>query len=512
MALDIKTLLLMNLITSIAALITMSSLWKQHHKRYKGLSLWLLNVILQAISIVLFVLRGIIPDFFSIPLANLALQVAAWLILVGLERFFGIIGKHRYNLALLIIFALSFTYWSIVEPDLHIRNLLVPSCMAIITGQISYLTLIKLKRPSDSGTRLIGYIMLLYTLINCARFLSHLVRPTANNDFYKTTAMMDIFGLIAYLSLSIFLVFSLLMIINQRLLKDVRAQEEKFVKAFHSSPYAIIISRLDDGKIFEVNEGFERIAGYTRDEVLNKTANQLQLWGNDTTKQQLLTTLAEKGVVRNMEGVFRTKDNSLLICVLSAELLQIAGEACVISCVANVTEQIKMRERLQKLATHDVLTGLPNRMLFFDRFSLALASAQRNKSTLAIISLDLDFFKEINDAHGHEFGDLVLIEAARRIQDSLRRTDTVARFGGDEFVLLVSEIHTHQDIVEVAQKIQSALAQSCTIQHTPITIHASLGVALYPDHGQDLQSLLRRSDEALYAVKSNGRNGYEIAQ
>ena len=170
-----------------------------------------------------------------------------------------------------------------------------------------------------------------------------------------------------------------------------------------------------------------------------------------------------------------------------------------------------MREQLKDLASHDALTGLPNRRLFCDRFEVAFANATRNGNKLAVISLDLDNFKEINDGYGHEVGDLVLAEASRRLTASLRKGDTVARFGGDEFVLLLSGIRGAADATEVAAKIVEGFKAPFAVSGHSVSFHASLGIALYPDDGADLASLLRKSDEALYFVKAHGRDGYRLA-
>ena len=511
MPIDLRTLMLMNLITNLVALVVMGILWAQYRNRYQGLGYWLVNMGFQALSIILFVLRGRVPDFASIVLANLSVQIGAWLILVGLQRFFGLSRSQWFNIALLCAFALFFTHAAIVVPNLNTRNLLLTACMAILMAEVAWLMLVRISVMGRSATRLTGLVALSYVVINCARFAIHLFSPNPNNDFFRSAGLVDIVSLLAYLTLAILLVLALVLLVNQRLLDDVRAQEDKFSKAFHAAPYAVLLSRMADGRIFEVNQGFEEITGFKRDEVLQRTMSELNLWASPEARRAFMGSLAQDDQVRNMEAEFRKKDGTPLVCVVFAETILIGAEECVISCIGDVTEQFRMREQLEELASHDALTGLPNRRLFYDRFEVALANAIRNEKKLAVISLDLDNFKEINDAYGHEVGDMVLAEASRRLTSSLRKVDTVARFGGDEFVLLLWEIQGPDDAAEVAAKVLACFKELSVVSGHELSFHASLGIALYPDDGTDLTTLLRKSDEALYFVKAHGRDGYRFA-
>lgn len=176
----------------------------------------------------------------------------------------------------------------------------------------------------------------------------------------------------------------------------------------------------------------------------------------------------------------------------------------------DVTENHQLRKQLQELATHDPLTGLPNRRLFLDRIDRAIADARRKKQKLAILSLDLDNFKETNDLFGHAFGDQVLIETGRRITKSVREMDTVSRFGGDEFMILLKEIHTNKDVEVVVNKMIGSLHNPIDANGEPISIRASIGIAIYPDDAKQPQDLISRSDQALYAIKTSGKDNFKF--
>ncbi len=170
-------------------------------------------------------------------------------------------------------------------------------------------------------------------------------------------------------------------------------------------------------------------------------------------------------------------------------------------------EALKENEKLLRyMAQHDPLTRLPNRMLFSDRLQQEIAIAKRDKKNFAVMFLDLDEFKPVNDKFGHGVGDLLLKEAAKRIQDCVRESDTVGRFSGDEFIVLFRAIEHKQDAMAVAEKIRHALNQPFELAGQNLKISSSTGVAIYPDHGADEVQLLKNADIAMYCAKDNGRN------
>jgi len=169
------------------------------------------------------------------------------------------------------------------------------------------------------------------------------------------------------------------------------------------------------------------------------------------------------------------------------------------------------RGELEHMAQHDFLTGLPNRALFADRVELALANARRNRGRLALLFIDLDQFKPINDTHGHAVGDQLLKCLADRIRDTIRESDTAARIGGDEFVVLLQEVRETDDVLAVADKLRRAIALPCQIDSAEACISASIGVAFYPEHGNKLTELTKHADEAMYRAKEQGRNAVVMA-
>jgi diguanylate cyclase (GGDEF)-like protein len=177
--------------------------------------------------------------------------------------------------------------------------------------------------------------------------------------------------------------------------------------------------------------------------------------------------------------------------------------------IRDVTELLRQQEELTFLASHDPLTGLLTRSALNDVLTLEIARAMRNLERLAVFYLDLDKFKQVNDVHGHAVGDRVLQEVAARLREALRASDTVARLGGDEFVALLPGIDSPQDAELAAEKILQVLRDSFRAADLARGLSVSIGIALYPDDGDDASRLLQRADAAMYNVKSRGRDGWK---
>ena len=173
-----------------------------------------------------------------------------------------------------------------------------------------------------------------------------------------------------------------------------------------------------------------------------------------------------------------------------------------------IEEREKIAAELDFLANHDALTGLPSLRLCKDRLDHSLAEARRNRQTSAVMFLDLDGFKAINDEHGHEFGDLVLKVTADRIKAEIRETDTVARIGGDEFVIILSSLPELNIAERIASSLVRQIAQTIHIEKSEVSVSASIGISLYPDNGTTAEELIRSADKAMYQIKHQGKNNF----
>ncbi|KAB2968346.1 CHASE domain-containing protein [Zoogloea sp.] len=234
-----------------------------------------------------------------------------------------------------------------------------------------------------------------------------------------------------------------------------------------------------------------------------------RFWPDDPPRVQHFTQRLQQGRAGTFEQTLVTRNGRrLTVIVTDAPRLDASGRLQeVILTLTDISERKAAEERIRFLASHDSLTGLANRASFMERMGDSLLMAQRHHTRLALLYLDLDHFKEVNDTLGHAAGDLLLVETARRMRQSLRASDLLARQGGDEFMALLHDIGTMNEALGVAEKIRRAINTAYLIDGRECRVSVSIGIALYPDHGLDLDSLARQADAAMYRAKSIGRNG-----
>ena len=234
----------------------------------------------------------------------------------------------------------------------------------------------------------------------------------------------------------------------------------------------------------------------------------------------LLSTLASRLMTRPLHDMMQaikrfSKDRTIspLPLLRRDELGQLARsfQDMQLEILQHLGQLNESRNALDHLAQHDALTGLPNRRLFFERLEQAIASARRTHNPLAILFVDLDYFKEINDSLGHAVGDEVLKAVARLLRSATREVDTVARLGGDEFVVLFSVLEEPKDIHRIVHKLHERFQNSLRIDGHELHIHASMGVSRYPDDGDNAEQLMQHADRAMYAAKKDGRNAFSFS-
>lgn len=214
----------------------------------------------------------------------------------------------------------------------------------------------------------------------------------------------------------------------------------------------------------------------------------------------IITTIGADYFIARHLGFFRL--DHFLPVISSAAITFVVGFL--------VAKEKKAKEEIKKLSLHDHLTGLPNRRLLEERLSFQIKSAARHKRKLAVMFLDLDKFKSVNDTLGHEIGDLLLKEVAVRLQSSVRKEDTVARLGGDEFVILLAEIKEKNGVETVAKKIITELSSEFYLNEHMVKTSTSVGISVFPSDGDTAEILLKKADDALYDVKKNNRNNFKF--
>ena len=291
--------------------------------------------------------------------------------------------------------------------------------------------------------------------------------------------------------------------------RETEAQLRQSAAVFENTIEGVIITDRT-GNIVDVNHAFVDITGYSREEVLGKNPRLLKSERQDETfYRKMWKTIIKDGKWQG-EVWNRHKDGSVF-----PEWLNISSvyddEGIVSNYVAvfsDITSIKQSQDKLNYLAHHDMLTGLPNRLLFNARMDQALKHARRNTLKLAVIFIDLDRFKNINDSMGHATGDDLLIQVAIRLKDSVRDEDTVARYSGDEFIVFLENIENYSNTLVAVEKLMQVFRQPFLLNQQEIHVTSSLGISIYPDDGGDSVELLLNADAAMYRAKDNGRNSY----
>ncbi|WP_137937868.1 EAL domain-containing protein [Chitinivorax sp. B] len=282
-------------------------------------------------------------------------------------------------------------------------------------------------------------------------------------------------------------------------------------KVFEGTGEGILITDRFN-RIMSVNEAFTKITGYTRDEVIGRNPSLLSSnrHGTDFFREmwtELKATNYWQGEIWN-----RRKNGEIFPEWLTISLLRKDnGDICnFIATFSDISERKAQAEHIQFLANFDVLTQLPNRQLFKDRVHTAIAAAHRARTRLAMLFIDLDRFKNINDSLGHHVGDTLLQMVADRLQQVVRDSDTVARLGGDEFVVMLTDLRHGEDAAPSAQKVINIITQPYTVQNHELRLTPSIGISVYPDDGEDFETLVKNADAAMYHAKDSGRNNYQF--
>jgi diguanylate cyclase (GGDEF)-like protein/PAS domain S-box-containing protein len=299
---------------------------------------------------------------------------------------------------------------------------------------------------------------------------------------------------------------------RQQVLEALRESEARYRGLFDRVPVGLYQST-PEGQFLDANPALVEMLGCTnREELLS--ANTADFYVDAHERERWQSMMEKEGVVQGFEVRFRRRDGAAIWVRNSARTVHDAhGEMLYYEgSLEDITERKQAEETIKRMAYHDALTGLPNRRLFSDRMNIAMARAYRNRKKLAVMLLDLDDFKDVNDRLGHSVGDRLLQVVGQRLTGLLRQGDTVARMGGDEFMVLLPEVAGVEGAAEVAQKILESIRESYVLDGHELHVSTSVGIALYPDDGEDAETLMRNADIAMYRAKDQGRNNYQLWQ
>ena len=346
--LDMKTVVFTGLVIDIVCTLVMVAMWRQTRRQYEGLGLWALDFSFQTAGLLLIFLRGSIPSWISVFLAAALIVSGAWLGLRGLEKFTGRKGPWLPTAMFLAAALLLHLHFSFIRPDLTLRSLNLAVALLFLFVQCAWLMLVRVDAALRPVTRWVGLVFALYAVLFLLRIAGLLGRPFPSSDYFQSGAVEAAFHLFVQV-VYVLLTYSLGLMLNRRLLLTLRLQEEKFSKAFHSSPYAILLTRLADGRILEVNDGFTANTGYAAAEALGQTTVDLALWAHPEDRAIVVDRLQKHGVCDNLEMSFRRKNGELLTGLFSAAIISIRGEPCILASIADITARIRAEAERERL-------------------------------------------------------------------------------------------------------------------------------------------------------------------
>jgi diguanylate cyclase (GGDEF)-like protein/PAS domain S-box-containing protein len=292
----------------------------------------------------------------------------------------------------------------------------------------------------------------------------------------------------------------------------LRQAEEKYRAMFQDAVVGMFQST-PDGRYSNVNPAMAHMLGYGSPQELISSITDIahQVYVDSKSREELTRRLSEHGMVKNFECAVYRKDGSKMW--FSANVRSVSENGVLVGYEGtneDITARKVAEEQVQFLAYYDALTGLPNRTLLQDRVTKALAAARRQGHQVALLFLDLDGFKIINDSLGHPVGDLFLQEFAERLKTWAREQDTVARVGGDEFLIVLSGIRDASDAAATAERLISAMTAEFLVEGHSLHVSCSIGVSIFPKHGTDCETLIKNADAAMYGAKDSGRNSYRF--
>ncbi|WP_250655648.1 EAL domain-containing protein [Alkalimarinus coralli] len=299
---------------------------------------------------------------------------------------------------------------------------------------------------------------------------------------------------------------------SSRLYEELRTSEQRFRDLIEGSIQGIVIHR--DFKPLFINQAFAEMTGYQVDELMsmNSLLSLVPKSANDQLKRLDAIIAAGDKPPEHSDIEIETRDGCKLILDNMSRVIQWDNNSAIQSTLVDITSRREYEHQIEHMASHDALSHLPNRMLFQDRLHQSLAQCERHGTQGALLLLDLDSFKEVNDTLGHAIGDELIKGVARRLQAHIKDSDTVARLGGDEFAIILEDVGSADNIVVAAQRVLDSLSQPFSFEENEIYTSASIGITLYPEDSQDTEELVRFADMAMYSAKNNKGNQFHFFQ
>ncbi len=386
--LDLRTLYFSFILLLIVSLGVVTLLWFQARKRFAGMHFLVLYILAIFTGVALITFRGVIPDFISIVVANMFVVSGAIAGYLGLEKFVELkTSRWRFYLgfSLFLCIQIFFTY---IHNNQQIRNLNVGFSLMLISLDTAFLLLFRVGKSMRKITSALGLVFSFLVIVGLFRIGRFLFTDAVGYDYFHSGSFESYVALLYQISFYL-LIFFLSLAVNKRLINEISEQEEKFSKAFKHSPYGIVISRLNDGYITEVNDGFELISGYNASELIGKTTVGVNLWMEKSDRDSIANELNANKRIKNRVLNFRTASGNPIVCEFSSEVILISEELCLVTVINDITEQkkneselIKSKSMLRRFASHLQTVG--------EEEKITLATQIDNELNQALMALKMD--------------------------------------------------------------------------------------------------------------------------
>jgi diguanylate cyclase (GGDEF)-like protein/PAS domain S-box-containing protein len=539
--LDMKTVVFGYVVTSALITVFIALLWCWNRKRYAGTFQWLIGYILQVLGLYLTIPRDILPESITVVLANTIIIAGFLALFIGLELFVGQTRSQFHNYLLLAAFVGGMAYFTYIQPDISIRIVLISVAILFLALQCAVLMLGRIDLRLRPATRSVGVIFLLYVLVSLSRIVFTVYQPlTPNEDWFQSPSTQAV-SMLVFQMLSIALTFALILMFTRRLWRDgqeleverrraegaLRESESRLAAVFRASPIGISLTHFPEGRLADANDAYLILLGYRREELIGRLIPEMDVWVDLVDRERIIAVMREQSSLRDVETRFRRKTGEIADVSLSVELIEASGEHFMLMLARDITERKqaeetlrranesivavnhdleKALEREQLLSRVDGLTGVCNRRYFFELAAHELAVAKRYHRPLSLVIFDLDNFKQVNDTFGHQAGDDLLVRAAQIARGLLREADIFARYGGDEFAILLPD-STAQASAIVANRIREKIAaDQISTKEGQAGVTISVGIAECPVEACSMDQLVQQADQAMYAAKAAGRN------
>jgi len=519
-----SSILLLILVVSLVLFTQGTALFVQYRvdKKYKVINYWVIGTGLMALGFLLMPLVVVENLRLFAVVSNPFFILGLLLLYVGLTKFLKRKLKKRVPVFIFILFCLAYFYFLFVQNNLSVRTVILCGVISFISFMMAGLLFREKEKSLLISSNFTAIIFTCYGGFYLVRAVVTIIEPPA------VTYADQRIGLVVTLIISIVAsnlwTFALIVMINQRLNIEKQLEQEKLQLIFNTSIDAQLITRFDDGFIVDVNDEFEHLCGFSKEEVIGKTGKDIMFWRNQEDRNLVIKELEDKGICENMEFVFQRKDGSQFAGILSAKNIIINSYPHIISAIRDITQrkliELQMQELVEQLekerniaqhnAITDSLTGLFNRRYLDKKLREEFSRLMVPGEKLSLIMLDIDYFKKFNDIYGHLLGD----DCLQRVASSLEAVakgehNIVARFGGEEFIMVLPQMD-EKAVKELGEESRKAI-EKLAIPHngSDISKYVTISVGVFTVYPYDLESTdraLKIVDDALYLAKTQGRN------